>query len=146
MQNSQNKKSLQIILIVLIAVLTLGIGYASAKAEFGHPAAIAHEVENGLVKVSYMTFERNGHIYSLKGTISEYGANKPVYDANVLVLKEAFGPNWQSICSEGGGGYYFKCSVNGFYAFVENAGNIKVEGSDWYCYISSAGGTRCKEQ
>ena len=32
MQNSQNKKSLQIVLVVLIAVLTLGIGYASITA------------------------------------------------------------------------------------------------------------------
>ena len=32
MQNSQNKKTLQIVLIVLIAVLTLGIGYASISA------------------------------------------------------------------------------------------------------------------
>ena len=32
MHNSQNKKSLQIILVVLIAVLTLGIGYASISA------------------------------------------------------------------------------------------------------------------
>ena len=32
MQNSQNKKTLQIVLIVLVAVLTLGIGYASISA------------------------------------------------------------------------------------------------------------------
>ena len=32
MQNSQNKKTLQIVLIVLVAVLTLGIGYASLSA------------------------------------------------------------------------------------------------------------------
>ena len=32
MQNSQNKKSLQIVLIVLIAVVTLGIGYAAISA------------------------------------------------------------------------------------------------------------------
>ena len=32
MQNSQNKKTLQIVLIVLVAVLTLGIGYAAISA------------------------------------------------------------------------------------------------------------------
>ena len=32
MQNSQNKKTLQIVLVVLIAVITLGIGYASISA------------------------------------------------------------------------------------------------------------------
>ena len=32
MMNSQNKKKLQIVLLVLIAVLTLGIGYASITA------------------------------------------------------------------------------------------------------------------
>ena len=32
MHNSQNKKTLQIVLIVLIAVLSLGIGYASISA------------------------------------------------------------------------------------------------------------------
>ena len=32
MHNSQNKKTLQIVLIVLVAVLTLGIGYAAISA------------------------------------------------------------------------------------------------------------------
>ena len=32
MKNSQNKKTLQIVLIALIAVVTLGIGYASISA------------------------------------------------------------------------------------------------------------------
>ena len=33
MQNSQNKKTLQIVLIVLVAVLTLGIGYKPRKLQ-----------------------------------------------------------------------------------------------------------------
>ena len=32
MQNSQNKKTLQVVLIALIAVITLGIGYAAISA------------------------------------------------------------------------------------------------------------------
>ena len=32
MQNSQNKKTLQIVLLVLVAVLTISIGYASITA------------------------------------------------------------------------------------------------------------------
>ena len=32
MKNFQNKKTLQIVLVVLIAVVTLGIGYASISA------------------------------------------------------------------------------------------------------------------
>ena len=32
MKNFQNKKKLQIVLLVLVAVLTLGIGYASVTA------------------------------------------------------------------------------------------------------------------
>ena len=67
MQNSQNKKKLQIVLLVLVAVLTLGIGYASITAV----NLIING--NGTASVSQENFKvyfTNSTITEGKGTVS----------------------------------------------------------------------------
>ena len=67
MQNSQNKKKLQIVLLVLIAVLTLGIGYASITA--------INLIINGngtasAVQENFQVYFTNSSITDGKGTVS----------------------------------------------------------------------------
>ena len=112
--------------------------FPAAKTEFGHPAAIANIVDNGKVTESYVAFERNNKVYYLKGRINEEElAEKPVYEHNVSVLKEAF-PDWETTCTD----YTntFSCSVDGFYAFANTNGNVSASGSDWYCIVSGGSG------
>ena len=78
------------------------------RTAFGHPASLAHILEGGLIKESYVAFERNGEVYYLRGGAgNEFGqASMPIYDANVAVLKEAFGPTWSDYCYEDVGDAY----------------------------------------
>ena len=117
--------------------------FAAAKAAYGHPVAIAHETENGKVKVSYVAFEKDNKIYYLKGRISE--ANKPdnpVYNKNVETLKEAIGSNWQSLCSEGDSN--FTCTDSGLTYEIKKSGTVKVSsGSSWNCTVDTSGFSKC---
>lgn len=110
--------------------------FAAAKAEFGHPAAIANIVDNGKVIESYVAFEKNNKVYYLKGRINESKlAEKPVYEHNVSVLKEAF-PDWETTCTDYTS--YFTCSVDGFHASAYVRGNVDAGGSGYTCEISSS--------
>ena len=66
-QNSQNKKKLQIVLLVLVAVLTLGIGYASISAVNliinGNGTATAN-------KENFKVYFTDSSITEGKGTVS----------------------------------------------------------------------------
>ena len=121
--------------------------FNAAKTAFGHPASIAHILEGGLIKESYIAFERNGQIYYLRGgTGDESGqASMPVYDANVAVLKEAFGPTWSDYCSEevGDGYRYFKCNAGGLDAYAYTYGNVYTNGGGWYCNVRDDGISHC---
>ena len=71
--------------------------FQEATSAFGHPGAIAHITNNGVVTESYVAFERNNTVYYLKGRINESNeSSKPVYDANVNTLRDVFGMNLQS--------------------------------------------------
>lgn len=109
--------------------------FAAAKAEFGYPAAIAHETDDGLVKVSYVAFEKNNRVYYLKGRINELEAiEKPVYDWNVRMLKGAFGSDWESACYYNNNGFF--CSIDGLKAYAISNGDVYVNGSNWYCSVN----------
>jgi len=103
--------------------------FAAAKADFGHPLAIAVKAESGSVTESYITFEKDGKVYKLKRPIVNEVSleEKPTYDANVAVLKEAFGPDWESVCNDGGSG--FSCSADGWYAGADGGGVGAYDGS-----------------
>ena len=116
--------------------------FPAAKAEFGHPAAIANIVDNGKVTESYVAFERNNKVYYLKGRIDESSAaEKPVYEHNVSVLKEAF-PDWETTCTDNTSG--FICSVDGFNTCANANGNVYADGSDWHCSVNSSGQANCR--
>ena len=75
-----------------------------ARAAFNNSKMwLKHEIENDIVKESYVCFERNNNTYCLRGGVIEEDddgypfTNKPVYDANKQVLTDAFGA---SNCSE----------------------------------------------
>ena len=113
--------------------------FEEATTAYGHSAAVAHETENGKVKASYVAFEMNNKIYYLKGRINENNAReKTVYNRNIEILKEAFGPNWQSVCSVYSND--FNCSVDGFYAYAYAGGGVRAGGSDWYCNVYGGAG------
>ena len=109
--------------------------FSAAKAEFGYPYALAHDTEDGKVTASYVVFEKNNQVYYLKGRIKEAKlTDKPVYEKNVATIKEAFGQNWQSVCSY----VYetiqlesFECSIDGLFVTVDNNGKIRVTNSNY---------------
>ena len=110
--------------------------FPAAKAEFGHPGAIANIVDNGKVTESYVAFEKNNKVYYLKGRIDETSlSEKPIYEHNVSVLKEAF-PDWETTCT--GNTSDFHCSVDGFYANANKDGGVHASGSDWNCSVNGS--------
>ena len=117
------------------------------RTAFGHPASLAHILEGGLIKESYVAFERNGEVYYLRGGAgNEFGqASMPIYDANVAVLKEAFGPTWSDYCSEDVGDAYrpFSCHADGLYARANSNGIVDAYGGGWYCYVRGDGSSHC---
>jgi len=117
------------------------------RTAFGHPASLAHILEGGLIKESYVAFERNGEVYYLRGGAgNEFGqASMPVYDANVAVLKEAFGPTWSDYCSEDVGGDYrdFNCDADGLNAHAKAVGDVRAFGPGWDCHVDGDGGSGC---
>ena len=121
--------------------------FPAAKQEFGHPAAIANIVENGLVQASFVAFERNGTVYYLKGRIDEsslQAEEREVYNANVAELKRAF-PDWETTCTDYTADY-FHCSADGFDAGAGVFGDADAGGSDWDwdCYVRYTGNASCR--
>ena len=116
--------------------------FAAAKSDFGHPLAIAVKVESGSVTESYVTFEKNGKVYKLKRPIVDESSleEKPTYDANVAVLKEAFGPDWESVCNDYGSNFY--CYADGWNASAYG-GYVRAYGGSGYCGAFADGRVGC---
>jgi len=126
------------------------------RTAFGHPTSLAHILEGGLIKESYVAFEKDNKVYYLRGGAGdEFGqASMPIYDANVAVLKEAFGPTWSYYCSEDVGGDYrsFHCSAGDFDAnagadaldaYANTNGLVAFGGVAWDCNVGADGGSSC---
>ena len=117
------------------------------RTAFGHPVSLAHILEGGLIKESYVAFERNGEVYYLRGGAGrEFGqASMPIYDANVAVLKEAFGPTWSDYCSEDVGGAYrtFRCNADGLNPYAVTSGYVVAGGDGWNCTVNDGGYSDC---
>ena len=116
--------------------------FAAVKADFGHPLAIAVKVESGSVTESYVTFEKDGKVYKLKRPIVDEASleEKPTYDANVAVLKEAFGPDWESVCNDYGS--YFYCHADGWDA-IANGGSVYANDGSGNCSAFADGRVGC---
>ena len=121
--------------------------FAAAKAEYGHPVVLAHKIEDGKVESSYVVFEKDNKIYYLRGGAgNEFGqASMPIYDANVAVLKEAFGPTWSDYCSESVGDDYrgFYCNAGSWHAYAITNGNVHADGGGGRCDVCSDGTAAC---
>ena len=117
------------------------------RTAFGHPASLAHILEGGLIKESYVAFERNGEVYYLRGGAgNELGqASMPIYDANVAVLKEAFGPTWSDYCFEDVRDGYrdFYCIADGLNAHAITGGLVRAFGAGWDCFVDVDGYSYC---
>ena len=123
--------------------------FAAAKAEFGHPVVLAHKIEDGKVESSYVVFEKDNKIYYLRGGAgNEFGQESmPVYDANVSVLKEAFGENWSNYCSEiiEADYRYFHCNEGKWGVGARAKGRVQVYFSSCHCDIDSTGDAACSD-
>ena len=123
--------------------------FAAAKAEFGHPVVLAHKIEDGRVESSYVVFEKDNKIYYLRGGAgNEFGqASMPIYDANVAVLKEAFGPTWSDYCSENieDDYRYFQCNEGSWGISARAKGRVQVYISTCHCEIDSTGAAACSD-
>ena len=90
---------------------------------------------------------KDNKVYYLRGGAgNEFGqASMPIYDANVAVLKEAFGPTWSDYCSEEVGDAYrdFGCSADGLNANANAGGGVGASGDGWDCYVYGDGGSYC---
>ena len=117
--------------------------FEDAKTAFGYPGSIAHIVNGGVITESYVAFEKNNTVYYLRGGINEENSSsKPVYDANVTTLKEAFGPDWQSVCTDNTSSFY--CSSDGIYAVCHMNGLVNAYGYyAWGCDVSNTGNADC---
>jgi len=122
--------------------------FAAAKAEYGHPVVLAHKIEDGKVESSYVVFEKDNKIYYLRGGAgNEFGqASMPIYDANVAVLKEAFGPTWSDYCSESvGNDYrYFRCYDGSWGASAYTNSDVDANDGGGYCNVYSDGTAACR--
>lgn len=117
--------------------------FSAAKTAFGHPAAIAHILENNKVQESYVAFEKNNKVYYLKGRIDESSKeDKPVYNENVKTLKKAFGENWSEYCTDYTSNFY--CSADGLYANAATNGYVYAIGSGWNCIVENTGSAHCR--
>ena len=129
------------------ALIGEALTFNTAKTNFGHPCAIAHIINDGIIEESYVTFESNGEVYYLRGGAGDESGQEsmPIYDANVAELKKVFGENWSNYCSESVGVGYrnFGCDAAGLGAYVDPAGSVHANGSDWFCFVSSGGGSYC---
>ena len=121
--------------------------FAAAKAEYGHPVVLAHKIEDEKVESSYVVFEKDNKIYYLRGGAgSEFGqASMPIYDANVAVLKEAFGPTWSDYCSElvGDDSRSFDCYDGSWNAIANAAGSVSASVGGGGCHVNSGGTAAC---
>ena len=118
--------------------------FEAAKTAYGHPVSTAHILSGGLITESYVAFEKNNTVYYLKGLVNEENEDThPVYDANVAILQEAFGPDWQSKCEDVGA--WLTCRDGGFYADAYKSGSVSAGDSNdnWFCHVNFSGVSWC---
>ena len=130
-----------------------------AKAAFSNrPFYLKHEIENDLVKDSYVCFEKDSNTYCLRGQATYEKVNNSwqcksefldsetnkclstYYESNKTILKQAFG---ESNCTQNSS--YLICSGGGLRADAYEHGTVNVYGDSAYCYVSNSGSSSCSE-
>ena len=99
----------------------------------------AHIITGGVIEKSYVAFKKDGTVYYLQGDVNSSLSNTPIYDANVEVLKTAYGSNWANYCTESivnhdGSdeplGLKFECNSDNIQAYVTTFQEILVSVSN----------------
>ena len=135
--------------------ITLYNTAGEAKAALSNiPFYLKHELENDIVKESYVCFEKNSNTYCLRGFktydidagehIPEYYDSEkgygisPYYESNKTILKNAFGA---SNCTD----YFswFNCSAGGWSAYAREYGNVYVSDGVSYCHVGDYARSLC---
>ena len=137
--------------------ITLYNTVTEAKAAFSNrPFYLKHELENDIVKDSYVCFEKDSNTYCLRGQATYEKVNNnwqcksefydsennkclsTYYESNKTILKNAFG---ESTCTQYSSDLY--CSEGGLGAGAYESGYVYVRGDSAECYVGSGGGSRC---
>ena len=137
--------------------VTLFDTVAEAKAAFSNrPFYLKHELENDIVKESYVCFEKDSNTYCLRGfqtydnstgsyipeyydSEKEYGIS-PYYESNKTILKNAFG---ESNCTQNSSS--LDCSGGGLRAIASESGYVDVYDGSAGCYVRDIGDSDCFE-
>lgn len=120
--------------------------FAAAKEAFGHPVTNAYIVNNEKIAESYVAYERDGQLYHFRGGVDETEeSDHPVYDNNVMLIKEMVGDNWSDSCTETEteGILNFLCNVDDLSVTANSFGSIQVGSDSWRCYVYGNGLSSC---
>ena len=139
--------------------ITLYNTVAEAKNAFkNRPLYFKHEIENDIVKESYVCFEINPNTYCLRGQATYENVNgswqcksefydsvndkclSTYYESNKTILKNAFG---ESNCTQYSDN--FDCNAYGFRVNVYEYGNASAIVASDNCYLGASGTSHCIE-
>ena len=116
--------------------VTLFDTVAEAKNAFNNrPFYLKHEIENDIVKESYVCFEKDSKTYCLRGY-----TDNTYYESNKTILKEAFG---ESNCTQYSSN--LGCSADGWGAIVLDGGGVGADDGSARCYVYGDGDSSCIE-
>ena len=118
--------------------------FEAAKTAIGHPIALAHIINNGVISESYVSFEKNNKIYYFRGGIDEHlSSDKPIFEKNLEVIKKAYGDNWASFCS--GDRTSLTCDDSGLRSSVcaDCYVAVSVEDNSWKCIVTDGNSSYC---
>ena len=126
--------------MVVVHMETLFDTVVEAKDAFNNkPFYLKHELENDIVKESYVCFEKDSNTYFLRGGVNESSlSEKPIYESNKTILKNAFG---ESNCTQNSSG--LQCSAGGLIADATEDGQVDVDGDSAGCFVYSYGASVC---
>ena len=137
--------------------ITLYNTVAEAKNAFNNrPFYLKHELENDIVKDSYVCFEKDGNTYCLRGQSTYERVNNSwqcksefydsvndkclstYYESNKAILKTAFG---ESNCTQSSS--RLGCSVGGLIASADEYGYVYANAGSAGCGVSDIGYSYC---
>ena len=137
--------------------VTLYNTVAEAKNAFNNrPFYLKHEIENDIVKESYVCFEKDSNTYCLRG-FQTYDSNageylpeyydsekgygiSPYYESNKTILKQAFG---ESNCTQYSS--YLSCGAGGLFANAYEGSRVNAYADSAVCNVDYSGVSYCSE-
>ena len=139
--------------------VTLYNTVAEAKNAFNNrPFYLKHEIENDIVKESYVCFEKDSNTYCLRGQQTYEQVNgswqcksefldsetnkclSTYYESNKTILKQAFG---ESNCTQNSSA--LNCGAGGLYALAADDGTVDASDASAYCRVERDGNSNCTE-